>query len=239
MTADASGTLFRQTCEFCGAMVSTLRRGRCWGCYQKWQEAQPVGSGARCVVCGERRLDNLQRVELFGRWVPMCHLCAVRTRRLQPTPTDVDGIRAALHRERRRRERRHAALDTRLAPKDRRGPDRRALPIRDEDIVSVEALTEEERSLLTELALELTYDIPDGEATRIRARDEIFPPSRRRETDEVAVLQEDAQSARVITRDATAIFEPLDDDEVLLLESAVVSPPPRRKKPTRPPLPLP
>ncbi|MDY0005017.1 MAG: hypothetical protein RBU30_27205, partial [Polyangia bacterium] len=161
---DASGTLFRQRCEFCGAVVNTLRRGRCWGCYQRWQESQPVGKGASCVVCGDRRLDNLQRVELFGRWLPLCHLCAVRSRHILPMPASVDGIRRALMRERRDGERRDEKPDTRLDPKDRRGPDRRAIPLDEGDLVFVGDLPSGE---LTDLALDLVFEPPVGEATRI------------------------------------------------------------------------
>lgn len=164
MTADASGTLFRQRCEFCGAVVNTLRRGRCWGCYQHWQETQPVGKGAACVVCNDRRLDHLQRVELYGRWLPMCHLCAVRTRRLQPMPASVDGIRRALQRDRRVSERRIGKTETRLDPKDRRGPDRRAIPIEEADILAMADLPPGE---LVDLALELSFETPAGEATWI------------------------------------------------------------------------
>jgi hypothetical protein len=167
MSADASGTLFKQTCEFCGAAVNTLRRGRCWGCYQRWQQAQPVGRGANCVVCGERRNANLQRVELFNRWLPMCHICATRTRSLQPTPASVDGIRAALRRDRRRKERRKGQPDTRLSTKERRGPDRRALPVDEADIVSIEPLSPEDQQQLAELALKLAWAPTPGDATRI------------------------------------------------------------------------
>ncbi len=141
MGADAVGTLEQLRCEVCGAKVSTLRRGRCWGCYQKWQQAQPVGLGARCVICGERRRDNLQRVELFGKWLPMCHICAVRTMRLSPMPRSLEGIRQRLERDRRYGDRRVGKPDTRLVKKERRVGERRAVPVSEEDVLEVEILT--------------------------------------------------------------------------------------------------
>jgi len=138
--ADAVGTLEQLQCEVCGARVSTLRRGRCWGCYQKWQESQSVGVGARCVVCGDRRRENLQRVELFGRWFPMCHICATRTMRLSPMPRSVEGIRQRLERDRRYGDRREDSSDDRLLRKERRVGERRVLPISDEDVVEIEDL---------------------------------------------------------------------------------------------------
>ncbi len=140
MSSDASGTLIRQTCEFCGAEVSTLRRGRCWGCFQKWEEAQPVGIGAQCVVCGERRRDNLQRVELAGRWIPMCHLCAVKTRQLPSAPRSLESIRERLQRDRRYGDRRHGRADTRIAQQERRVGERRVVTIDEADILWEEDL---------------------------------------------------------------------------------------------------
>ncbi len=220
MSADASGTLFRQKCEFCGAAVNTLRRGRCWGCYQRWQQAQPVGKGASCVVCGERRNDNLQRVELFGRWLPMCHICASRTRRLQPMPASIPGIREALRRERRQKERRRGKPDTRLDTKDRRGPDRRAVDVEEADIISVEDLGPEDRASLNELALELSFAPAPGDATTIWSSEQV---ARYREN-------------------ATTVFERVDDEELVAIEKAddeadVLSglppmPPPRKREPS-------
>jgi hypothetical protein len=138
MSIDASGTLDQLKCEVCRARVATLRRGRCWGCYQKWQEAQPVGLGAQCVVCGERRKDNLQRVELFGRWMNMCHICAVRTHRLNPVPRSVEGIRQRLQRDRRYGDRRRGQADARLIKKERRVGERRAMTLEEEDILWME-----------------------------------------------------------------------------------------------------
>ena len=138
MNVDASGTLDQLRCEVCGARVSTLRRGRCWGCYQKWQDTQPVALGASCVICGERRKENLQRVELFGRWYNMCHICAVRTHRLNPMPKAIEGIRQRLQRDRRYGDRRGDNRDSRIMNKERRVGERRAEAIEEGDIVWME-----------------------------------------------------------------------------------------------------
>jgi hypothetical protein len=121
-------------------VVAVLRRGRCLGCYRDWQEAQPVGLGASCVVCGDRRKDDLQRVELHGRWLPFCHVCAAKTRRLDPLPPSVEGIRQRLQRERRYGDRRREAPDARLFREERRGDERRALLVEDADILWMDDL---------------------------------------------------------------------------------------------------
>jgi hypothetical protein len=108
-------------CEMCGGRVSELRRGRCWGCYQRWAERRPVGLGATCVVCHDRRRENLRTVELHAAWVAMCHNCAARVRALEPLPDTLEGIRGRLQRDRRGGERRVGLPDPRDDPKERRG----------------------------------------------------------------------------------------------------------------------
>lgn len=115
------------TCEVCSAKTRELRRGRCWGCYARWAESKPVGAGAACVICNERRRANLKQVELLGSWLPMCHNCAARTTALMPMPQTLDEIRARLARDRRTDERRTGKADTRIFKRDRRGLERRAV----------------------------------------------------------------------------------------------------------------
>jgi hypothetical protein len=115
-----------QICEVCGARVVDLRRGRCFGCYTRWSDARPVGLGAACAVCNDRRTDNLRQVELLGAWVPLCGNCTVRTMRLQPMPRTLDAIRHALSRERRRSDRRQDAA-ARPSHAERRGLERRSV----------------------------------------------------------------------------------------------------------------
>lgn len=116
-----------RTCEVCAAKVAELRRGRCWGCYTRWTENRPVGFGAACVMCNDRRRHNLRQVELLRAWVPICHNCAARTMQLSPMPGSIDEIRTRLHRERRGVDRREGRPDTRVFPRERRGVERRAV----------------------------------------------------------------------------------------------------------------
>lgn len=114
-----------RTCEVCSAKVKELRRGRCWGCYSRWVEARPVGLGATCCLCGERRRQLLKSVELLGAWVPVCHSCGALATRLDPLPQSIAEIRATLRRDRRADERRWGKKDTRVFRYDRRQRDRR------------------------------------------------------------------------------------------------------------------
>src|SRR6185295_10511210 len=90
------------SCEVCNAKVSELRRGRCWGCYARWVDARPVGYGARCLTCNERRRRLLKTVELFGGWPALCFSCAGQLMTLDPMPRNVHELKVAVSRERRR-----------------------------------------------------------------------------------------------------------------------------------------
>jgi len=117
-------------CGVCGALVTELRRGRCWGCYLKWSEARPVGKGAACAICDERRRDNLRLVEIHNRSLALCHTCGARALKLAPVPHSIEGLRAALRRDRRELERREGEADQRIFPRERRVSDRRG-PVRE------------------------------------------------------------------------------------------------------------
>jgi hypothetical protein len=114
-------------CEICGARVQDLRRGRCFGCYGRWVDSRPVGMGAACISCPDRRRDNLRLVELLGAWVPMCFNCAGRTMRLRVLPRTLEGIRSSLRRDRRHDDRRCGLPDTRETRAERRGLERRSV----------------------------------------------------------------------------------------------------------------
>jgi hypothetical protein len=115
-------------CSICSAQVTELRRGRCWGCYARWVESRPVGRGASCAICHEKRRDQLKLVELHSRSVPLCHGCAARIVRMVPVPDTVEEIRLALRRERREADRRGEGLDRRIFPRERRVGERRMPP---------------------------------------------------------------------------------------------------------------
>ncbi len=114
-----------RSCEVCNASVSELRRGRCWGCYSKWVSSRPVGLGALCCMCGDRRRELLKSVELLGAWVPICHNCSALASALDPMPQSIGAIRTALSRDRRVEERRWGKRDSRVFRYNRRSGDRR------------------------------------------------------------------------------------------------------------------
>jgi hypothetical protein len=141
-----------KTCEVCSAKVDELRRGRCWGCYGRWVESRPVGMGAACCICNERRRDNLKQVELLRAWLPMCHNCAAKATHLTPMPQTLDEIRKRLKRDRRAVDRRVGRPDGRVFPRERRGLERRSVGIvrgedlmllDDEDIMIIEEVDED------------------------------------------------------------------------------------------------
>lgn len=167
-------------CEICCARVRELRRGRCWGCYNRWVEARPVGVGAVCRICGERRLAYLKSIELYGSWSPVCHSCAGRMAALEAMPQSVAGIRALLSRERRSAVRRLGRADGRAFPHERRLGERRADEVQieidvsdarddidDELIVEIEELAHDLELLAAELPEEGGAD-RGAELTRIR-----------------------------------------------------------------------
>jgi hypothetical protein len=117
-------------CGVCGAAVTELRRGRCWGCYTRWAESRPVGRGAACAVCGEKRRAQLKLVELHGRSLAFCHGCAAQMMRLSDLPTSIEDLRQALRRDRRDDDRRAGKVDQRIFPRERRVGERRG-PMRD------------------------------------------------------------------------------------------------------------
>jgi len=112
-------------CGVCSARVVELRRGRCWGCYTRWGESRPVGLGAACAICDERRRGELRLLELHGRSHPFCHSCAGRIARLESVPATMAAIRQLLSRERRDTDRRDGANDGRIFPRERRVGERR------------------------------------------------------------------------------------------------------------------
>ncbi|MFH0900664.1 MAG: hypothetical protein V2A73_08555 [Pseudomonadota bacterium] len=144
-----------ETCEICGAQVTELRRNRCWGCYSRWAESRPVGIGAVCAICGERRRSNLRLVEFRRSWLPMCHICATRATELIPMPESLEEMRWRLQRERRQDDRRIGRQDDRVFRWERRGLERRnvghlqnadLLVVDDEDILVVEDASGEDET---------------------------------------------------------------------------------------------
>ena len=153
------------TCEVCNASVNELRRGRCWGCYARWVDARPVGIGARCVTCTEKRRRVLKTVELHGGWHAMCFNCAGQLLHLDPLPATMSELKTLVSRERRASDRRIGKLDTRVFQYERRVGERRAsrdeYPVIDDEMI-IEVTIEDDETVdfeditqIRELVLEL------------------------------------------------------------------------------------
>ena len=129
-------------------MVHELRRGRCWGCYARWVDERPVGIGARCVTCTEKRRKVLKTVELHGAWHPMCFNCAGQLLHLDPLPPTLAELKVLVSRERRAVDRRIGKADSRVFQYERRVGDRRMLrddyPLVDEDMI-IEVVLDHDR----------------------------------------------------------------------------------------------
>lgn len=158
-------------CEVCGARAATLRRGRCWICYVRWAETREAGVGASCVICNDRRRENLRLVEFQGGWLPMCHNCATKAMRLSPMPQSVDGLRQRLTRDRRWRDRRSTQPDVRIIRKERRVGERR-LPAGEGQAEWLDAA-----ELIIEVIDVAEADEPLPEPTRIVAADAVVRPA--------------------------------------------------------------
>jgi hypothetical protein len=122
-------------------------------------DARPVGLGARCLTCGEKRRRVLKSVELFGGWKPLCFNCAGQLLHLDPLPATIPALKAAVSRERRRQDRRIGKPDTRVFRYERRVGERRAVrddcPLVDDDMI-------------IEVTVELDPDVDFEDLTQIR-----------------------------------------------------------------------
>ena len=145
-------------CGGCGEpppVRETLRRGRCSRCYDKWVRARPVGAGANCVGCGNRRREQLRHYEVGmrlnatgGRWTVLCHNCSASADGFKPAPRTLDALCQRLARDRRWQERRydHAHRDPHA--------ERRAYELRNERRLNLRDMFD-----ATELAEELVIEM--------------------------------------------------------------------------------
>ena len=122
-------------------------------------DVRPVGLGARCLTCGEKRRRVLKSVELFGGWKPLCFNCAGQLLVLDPLPTTIPALKAAVSRERRRQDRRIGKPDTRVFRYERRVGERRMVrddcPLVDDDMI-------------IEVTVELDPEVDFDDLTQIR-----------------------------------------------------------------------
>jgi len=154
-------------CGVCGAAVTELRRGRCWGCYTRWAESRPVGRGASCVICSEKRRAQLKLVELHARSLPFCHGCAAQVMRLPELPASIEDIRQALRRDRRDDDRRGGKIDQRIFPRERRVGERRG-PVR-EAFADTDPRIKMADLPLDDAIIELSdADLAPGDQTQVR-----------------------------------------------------------------------
>ena len=155
--------------------MTELRRGRCWGCYSRWAESRPVGRGAACTICLEKRRTQLRLVELKGKSLPFCHGCGAQILRMAEVPDTIDELRHALRRERRDGERRDGqTIDQRIFQRERRVGERRG--------PSREGYADTDPSMrlseFDEVVIELAdTDLEDVEQTQVRARPAATQPA--------------------------------------------------------------
>ncbi|MCS6914362.1 MAG: hypothetical protein RMK29_06455 [Myxococcales bacterium] len=124
----------------------------CSNCYDEWLRTRPVGLGARCQSCGDRRRVHLRHFELQRGFVVLCHNCTARAQALPLLPRSPEGLLERLQRERRCGERRRLAQGP-------QGPERR---VRERRLGARDALD------VTEFAVEeLDAAVADSEVTRI------------------------------------------------------------------------
>jgi hypothetical protein len=150
-------------CDVCSAKVSELRRGRCWGCYNRWVDARPVGLGARCIACGERRRRVLRSIELLGVWQPLCFNCHGQALALDPMPPTLPELKVALERERRNRDRRIGKPDTRVFRYERRVGERRDVRTGDDGA-----------PIDDDMIIEITIEPPDAPGDDAADHSEVF-----------------------------------------------------------------
>ena len=101
--------LVEESCGSCGAEPGPkkpLRRGKCARCYASWLAEKPIGIGACCSSCGERRRKTLRHFELAQTFIVLCQNCSARAEALSPQPRSVEGLRMRLLRDRRWGDRR-------------------------------------------------------------------------------------------------------------------------------------
>ena len=152
---------------------ATLRRGRCQYCYEKWVRARPVGAGAGCVSCGNRRREQLRHYEIGlrlnaagGRWTILCHNDAATADTFNPPPRSVDALCERLARDRRWKDRRY--------DRAHRDPhaERRADDLRRERRMNLRELFDA-TDLAEELIIELEADFEQVSADQLIAIEDV------------------------------------------------------------------
>jgi hypothetical protein len=148
----------------------TLRRARCPRCYDAWVKARPIGVGAQCAGCDNRRRAQLRHFEVGGpgnavgaRWVILCHNCVATAETLKPPPRSVEGLKMRLARDRRWGDRRAASVGGLSTPPpegERRRGSRRRSDAREIVDASELVLDEDEVQVIE---LEADFELLDGD----------------------------------------------------------------------------
>jgi len=126
-------------------------------------KARPVGVGAFCAGCENKRLVQLRHFELNtrgnavgSRWVVLCHNCVAAAEVMKPQPRSVEGLRMRLQRDRRWGDRRGESVGAEGEPPesgerryDARRQGERMIDVTDdvEEIIEMEADFEDGESL--------------------------------------------------------------------------------------------
>nr|HEX4318737.1 hypothetical protein [Kofleriaceae bacterium] len=97
----------------------------------------------------------LKSVELLGGWRPMCFNCSGQISALEPMPRTILGLKDALSRERRKRDRRIGKSDSRVFQYERRVGERRT--------VARDGYSTIEDDMIIEITIEATPDAGGGE----------------------------------------------------------------------------
>jgi hypothetical protein len=125
-------------------------------------KARPIGMGAICAGCHDRRIQHLRSYELLarsnapgGRWMVLCHNCAAVADKLSPPPRSIEGLVMRLGRDRRWGDRRAEAVGRTTMGRapwlERRDGDRR---ISDRNAIDATELAE------IVIELEADFEIP-------------------------------------------------------------------------------
>ncbi len=159
--------------------------------------ARPIGVGALCSGCGDRRTVHLRYFELEtkertagGRWIVLCHNCTAVAHKMKPQPRSIEGLKMRLQRDRRWGDRRAASVggkSERDSGFDRRDDDRRlglrdlydATDLAEELVIEMEADYEDQDQPRTIDPADMTgihYRPSLEEITRITCLASILPP---------------------------------------------------------------
>ena len=134
--------------------------------------ARPIGIGASCAGCEDRRRIHLRYFEIGlqtnvpgGRWIVLCHNCVAFAESLNPPARSIEGLKMRLYRDRRWGDRRAEAVGRARSREgqalERRATDRR---VSQRDVLDGnDLLVEDEQGQIIEI--EADYELLPDEIT--------------------------------------------------------------------------